>query len=32
MGELRALADQYGLEPDGDGYQEMEKGLGNGPW
>jgi hypothetical protein len=23
--ELRALADQHGLEPDGDGYKEMEK-------
>ena len=30
--ELRALADQYGLEPDGDGYKEMEKVLGNCPW
>ena len=30
--ELRALADQYGLEPDGDGHKDMEKVLGNCPW
>lgn len=30
--ELGALADQYGLEPDGEGYDEMEKELGERRW